>query len=365
MKAVVLVGGEGTRLRPLTFTTPKPLLPIVEVPLIERIVGHLALAGVDEVVLSLGYRPDAFLAAFPAGTCAGIPLRYAVEPELLDTAGAIAFALGEVGAPDETFIAANGDVLTDADLTALIKSHGEADAEATILLTPVPDPSAFGVVPTDDHGRVTAFIEKPAPGTAPTNLINAGIYVLEPSVLRRIPGGRRCSIERETFPELVAEGRLYAFDSDSYWMDTGTPDKYLQAQYDLLSGRRPGPPAPGAVEVGAGHWQLGQVGAVLGDVGGGSLVGDGASVASGATVRGSVIGRGASVAAGAIVVDSVLLAGARVAARARVERSIIGEHASLGEAATVSNVSVVGEGAEIAAGAHLDAARVPQPSARD
>ncbi len=363
MKAVVLVGGEGTRLRPLTFTTPKPILPIVEVPLIERVVGQLASAGVDEVVLSLGYRPDAFLDAFPDGTCAGVPLRYAVEPQPMDTAGAIAYALDEVGAPDETFLAANGDVLTDADIAALVKFHVEAAAEATILLTPVEDPSAFGVVPTDRSGRVTAFIEKPAPGTAPTNLINAGVYVLEPGVLGRIPSGRRCSIERETFPQLVDEGRLYAFDSDAYWLDTGTPDKYLQAQYDLLSGRRPGPPAPGAAEVGPGHWQLGRQGEVTGKVGGGSLLGEGASVGAEASVRGSVIGHGATVEAGAAVIDSVLLPGARVAAGARVERAIIGEHASIGEGASVTNLSVVGGRAEIPAGARLDGARVPDPSA--
>jgi NDP-sugar pyrophosphorylase family protein len=363
MKAVVLVGGEGTRLRPLTFTTPKQMLPIVEVPLIERVVAHLALAGVDEVVLSLGYRPDAFIAAFPDGTCAGVPVRYAVEPAPMDTAGAIAFALAEVGVPDETFLAANGDVLTEADIGALVKFHTEAGGEATILLTPVEDPSAFGVVPTDAEGRVTAFIEKPAPGTAPTNLINAGVYVLEPSVLDRIPSGRRSSIERETFPQLVGEGRLYALDSDAYWLDTGTPDKYLQAHYDLLSGRRPGPPAPGATEVGPGHWQLGQAGEVAGEVGGGSLLGEGASVGSGASVHGSVVGHGASVARGAVVVSSVLLAGARVAENARVERSIIGEHATVGHAAIIANGSVLGGKAEIPPGAQLDNGRVPDPSA--
>jgi NDP-sugar pyrophosphorylase family protein len=366
MKAVVLVGGEGTRLRPLTFTTPKQMLAVVEVPLIERVVGHLASSGVDEVVLSLGYRPDAFITAFPDGTCAGVPVRYAVEPEPMDTAGAIAFALGEVGRPDDTFLAANGDVLTDADIGALVKFHAaaaEAGAKATILLTPVEDPSAFGVVPTDVSGRVTAFIEKPAPGTAPTNLINAGIYVLEPSILDLIPTGRRCSIERETFPRLVGEGRLYAFDSDAYWLDTGTPDKYLQAHNDLLSGRRPGPPAPGATEVAPGHWQLGQPGDVAGDIGGGSLLGEGASVAAGASVRGSVVGRGASVGGGAAVVGSVLLAGARVEENARVERSIIGEHAVVGDGAVITNLSVIGGKAEIPPGARLDDRRVPDPAA--
>ena len=212
MRAVVLVGGEGTRLRPLTLTTPKQMLPVGRRPMIERVLGHLAAHGIDEAVLSLGYRPDAFMQAYPDGSCAGVRLVYAVEAEPLDTAGAIRFAAVEAGLDQqgEAFVVVNGDVLTDLDVSVLVAFHHERQAEATIALTPVPDPSAFGVVPTDDHGRVQAFIEKPPRDTAPTNLINAGTYVLEPSVLARIPSDRRVSIERETFPALVADGRLYA-----------------------------------------------------------------------------------------------------------------------------------------------------------
>ncbi|HZQ57946.1 MAG TPA: nucleotidyltransferase family protein, partial [Acidimicrobiales bacterium] len=181
MRAVVLVGGEGTRLRPLTYAVPKQMLPVAEVPLIERVLTHLVAHGVSDVVLSLGYRPDAFIEAFPDGTCAGASLAYAVEEQPLDTAGAIRYA-AEVAGVAETFLVFNGDVLSDLDITALIAFHRDRGAEATIALTPVEDPSAFGVVPTAPDGRVQAFIEKPAPGTAPTNLINAGAYVLEPSV---------------------------------------------------------------------------------------------------------------------------------------------------------------------------------------
>ena len=187
MKAVVLVGGEGTRLRPLTFTTPKQMLPVAGRPMIERVLAHLAAHGVDEAVLSLGYRPDAFMRAYPEGTAAGVKLVYAVEEQPLDTAGAIRFAAYEAGLV-ETFVVVNGDVLTELDVSALVQQHHETAAQATIALTPVEDPSAFGVVPTDETGRVTAFIEKPAPGEAPTNLINAGTYVFEPTVLDRIPG---------------------------------------------------------------------------------------------------------------------------------------------------------------------------------
>ncbi len=208
MRAVVLVGGEGTRLRPLTLTTPKQMLPIVEQPMIERVLGQLARHGIDEAVLSLGYKPDAFIDAYPEGSVSGVRMTYAVEHDPLDTAGAIRFAADHAGI-DETFVAVNGDVLTDIDIGALVDLHRRHGATGTIALTPVEDPSAFGVVPTDEEGRVTAFIEKPPRDEAPTNLINAGIYVLEPSVLASIAPDVRVSIERETFPALVEKGSLY------------------------------------------------------------------------------------------------------------------------------------------------------------
>ncbi len=180
------------------------MLPIVGVPMIERVLGHLALHGVDEAVLSLGYLPDAFMEAYPDGRAAGIRLIYAVEPEPLDTAGAVRFAATFAGIA-ETFVVVNGDVLTDLDLTSLVAFHRERRAEGTIALHPVADPSAFGVVPTDEEGRVTAFVEKPPRDEAPTNEINAGTYVLEASVLARIPEGGRVSIERETFPAMVRD----------------------------------------------------------------------------------------------------------------------------------------------------------------
>ena len=186
MKAVVLVGGEGTRLRPLTLTVPKQMLPVVGVPMIERVLGHLAAHGVDQAVLSLGYLPDAFMEAYPNDRAAGVALTYAVETEPLDTAGAVRFAATFAGISD-TFVVVNGDVLTDMDLTSLVGFHRDRGAEGTIALHPVADPSAFGVVPTDTEGRVTAFVEKPPRDEAPTNEINAGTYVLEPSVLARIP----------------------------------------------------------------------------------------------------------------------------------------------------------------------------------
>ena len=357
MRAVVLVGGEGTRLRPLTWTTPKQMLPVVEVPMIERVLGHLGGHGVESVVLSLGYRPDAFLAAYPDGRCAGLEVTYAVEPSPMDTAGGIRFAARHAGI-DESFIVVNGDVLADIDLTELIDFHRRRGAEATISLTPVDDPSAFGVVPTDAEGRVQAFIEKPARDEAPTNMINAGFYVLEASVLDRIPPDRKVNIERETFPAIVDDGRLYALASDAYWHDTGTPERYIQAHVDLLSGRRPGDPAPGARLIAEGVWTLGSP-EIRGDVQPRTLLGDGAVVDADASVRHSVIGAGSRVGRGASVCGSVVLPGAVIGDGASVDGSIVGAGVVVGEKAAVRGLTVLGSGAVVEPGDELDGARLP------
>jgi len=355
MRGVVLVGGEGTRLRPLTYTTPKQMLPVVEVPMIERVVRHLASHGVTDVILSLGYRPDAFTQGYPDSRCAGATLTYVVESEPLDTAGAIRFAATQAGITD-TFLVFNGDVLTDLDITALVDFHRQHGAEATIGLTPVADPSAFGVVPTNDTGRVAAFIEKPAPGTAPTNEINAGTYVLEASVLTRIPPDRRVNIERETFPAMVADGTLYALASEGYWLDVGTPERYLTATRDLLEGARPGTPAPGAREVAPSVWTLGQP-TLHGEVVC-SLAADGARVEEGARIETSVVGRDAVVERGAIMRGSVLLAGARLGEGAELVDCIIGAGAEIGAGARLRE-TVVGAGAVVGTAERHEGARLP------
>jgi mannose-1-phosphate guanylyltransferase len=331
VKALVLVGGFGTRLRPLTYSTPKQMLPIAGRPMIEWVIGRLAGRGVDEVILSLGYKPDAFLAAYPDGRIAGLPFRVAVEPEPRGTAGAIRFTADELGGLDETFLVLNGDVLTDLDVGALVDFHRSKGGEATIALQPVDDPSRFGVVPTDGTGRVEAFVEKPPPGTAPTNNINAGTYVLEPSVLDRIPAGREVSIERETFPALVDDRALYAMAADCYWLDTGTPEQFLEANLDVVTGRRAatsGSAVAGSVEPGA----------VVAD----SVVGAGSTVASGAVVERSVLFDGCVVEADATVVDSVLGVGVRV-----------------GAGASVTGMTVIGDGEIVPAGARLVGVRQP------
>ena len=322
MDAIVLVGGEGTRLRPLTYELPKQMLPIVERPMIAHVVEWLASHGVTRAVLSLGYRPDAFIEAFGDDKVAGVELAYAVEPELLDTAGAVRFAAAAAGV-DETFFVLNGDVLTDLDASAFLALHRARGAEASIALAPVADPSAFGVVPTDEAGRVVAFIEKPPAGEAPTNLINAGTYVLEPSVLDRIPSGRRVSIERETFPQLVAARSLYAMASEEYWLDTGTPAQFIQAQIDILAGRRRHRRLPPSDEVAPGVFAA-EGADVDGKFAGVAFVGASAAVASGAVVEDSVIGADGVIEAGAVVRRSVLLPGVKVGGGALVEDSIVG-----------------------------------------
>ena len=331
MRAVVLVGGFGTRLRPLTNHRPKQMLPIVNRPMIEHVVGHLAGYGVDDVVLSLGYRPDAFSAAYPDGRCAGATLQYAIEPEPLDTAGAIRFAALDAGI-DERFLVLNGDVLTDLDIGAFLAFHESRGAEATIALHRVDDPSRYGVVPTDGEGRVIQFVEKPPRGEAPTDLINAGTYVFEPAVVDRIPAGRRVSVERETFPALVADRSLYALDDGCYWIDTGTPCEYVQAQIDLVDGVR-GAPVEG--------------------------VHQSADVSADASVKRAVVGARAVIAGGARVEAAVLLAGAGVEADAVVDGSVIGERAVVGAGAHVTGGSVVGDGHVVGRGERLDGVRVP------
>jgi mannose-1-phosphate guanylyltransferase len=357
VKAVVLVGGEGTRLRPLTYTTPKPLLPIANQPFLERQLTWLAGHGVDEVVLSLGYLPDAFKAHFPEGRFGGITLHYAVEEEPLGTAGGIRFAAEGI---DERVIVCNGDVLTTLDLTAMVAFHEAHGAEATIALTQVVDPSAFGVVPTRESGEVVAFVEKPPPGKAPTDWINAGTYILEPSVLRRIPPRLTVSIERETFPRMLERGgRLFATRSDAYWLDIGTPDKYLQAHRDVLDGKVGLPPVAGAVEREPGIWLAGDVqiddGARLeGPV----LIGAGTKVGAGARIAQSSVGAGCAVESGARVLRSVVLDGARLEAEAEVIDSVLGPDAALERDVIASDHTVVGAGTAVPAGSKVSGARI-------
>jgi mannose-1-phosphate guanylyltransferase len=315
--AVVLVGGFGTRLRPLTNDVPKPMLPIVNRPMIVRLADRLAEAGITDIVLALGFKPGPFAEAFPDGAHGAVGVHYAVEPEPLDTAGAIAFAARECGV-DDTFLVLNGDVICDVDLVALVQAHRGFDADATIHLTPVDDPSAFGVVEIDDAGVVQRFLEKPAPGTTESNLINGGTYVLEPRVLDLIEPGRRVSIEREVFPRLALDARLCGVSTPDYWLDTGRPELYLQANLDVVRGERrviESDPIAATAQIAAT--------AAIDE----SVVGASCVVGDRARVSRSVVLPGAVVGAGATVTDSVVAG--TVADGATVVRSVLGRHATV------------------------------------
>lgn len=363
MKAVVLVGGEGTRLRPLTYATPKPLLPIANQAHIDRQLAWLARHGVDDVVLSMGYLPDAFHRHFTHDRSGNdvfgdIALRYAIEDEPLGTAGAIRYAAGGI---DERFIVCNGDVLTELDLGAMVRFHDEHGAEATISLTEVDDPSAFGVVPTRDDGQVIAFVEKPPPGKAPSNWINAGTYILEPAFLDRIPPRLNVSVERETFPRLLEQpGRLYGYKSDAYWLDIGTPEKYLEAHADVLAGRTGLPPAAGAHELSPGIWVQGDATIEPGaELTAPTLVGAGALIEAGARVRGAVVGPHAVIEGGAELDGAVVHAGARISHGAAVRQSVVGADAVLKPEVMLRALTVVGCGVTVPSGTQITGGRVP------
>jgi mannose-1-phosphate guanylyltransferase len=326
MQAIVLVGGEGTRLRPLTEFVPKPALTLVDRPCLAYMIEWLGSHGVDEAVLACGFLPDRLREALGEGEHAGVKLTYVTEPDRRGTAGAIRFAAEALGDRlEERFLALNGDVLTDLDLTKLQQAHAEHGARATLGLYEVEDSSAYGLVDHDDEGAVLAFTEKT--GAEVPGQINAGTYVLERSVLDLIPAGHEVSIEREVFPHLVGAG-LYAEPLAGYWMDIGTPERYLQATWDILEGRvetAVHATSPG-VFVGAGcavsesahiapravlssGCSIGATAEVAG-----SVILDGCTIGEGARITGSILAPGAVVTAGAEVVGTMVGSNERVAA---------------------------------------------------
>jgi mannose-1-phosphate guanylyltransferase len=328
-EAILLVGGQGTRLRPLTLGTPKPMLPVAGVPVTVHQIERARAAGVERIVLGTSYRADVFAEQLGDGSQLGVEIAYAVEDEPLGTGGAIRHAAAHlVSGPGDPVMVLNGDVLTGVDYASLIEAHVVADAAVTLHLVRVSDPTAYGLVPTDAHGRVLAFHEKPTtPEEIVTDQINAGCYVFRRSVIDTIPAGRPISVERQTFPQLLAEGELLqGVVDDSYWLDLGTPWDFVRGSADLVLGVAPWPghvPTPALILEGA------QVD-VSAEVGGGSTVGTGCRVGAGAVVRGSVLMDGVSVGADAVVVDSVIGAGAQIASGAFLSECVIGDGASIG-----------------------------------
>ena len=346
MKAVLLAGGFGTRLRPLTLNTPKPVVPIFDRPFLRYQVELLKqLPDIDEVVLSLNYQPEQIERVLGDGSDQGLRLRYEVEPTPLGTGGAIKYATRGV---EGTVLVFNGDVLTDIDLPSVVAMHRERQARATIVLTPVDNPAAYGLVETDDRGNVTRFLEKPDPNDITCDTINAGIYVLESDTFDRIPPDTPWSVERQYFPSLVERGETFvAYVDRGYWLDIGTPEKYLQAHHDIMSGECVAYPfaghdsdtplvAPDARVDADAHLE------------GPCFIGSEARVNAGARVAPfSVVGPRCTVGTDAVVDGAVLWPESTIGAHAHVDRTIIGRGVQIGSHATVGSGTVVGDQSQI------------------
>ncbi len=345
MQAVILVGGEGTRLRPLTYTIPKPVIPMMNLPFLHFQISLCKRYGITDIILSTSYLSSVFEEVFGDGSDWGVRLTYVTEEEPLDTCGAVKNVEGHIR---DTFLVFNGDVLTDLDLSALIAYHQEKKALVTITLTPVEDPTAYGLVPIDDQGRILEFLEKPGLDQVVTDLINAGTYVLEPEVLERVPVAQRFSFERQLFPGLLEEGKpMFGFRSTAYWLDIGTPEKYLMAHRDILDGKLhfdfPGEEVEPSVWVGE-NTVIEESAKIYGPV----LMGSNCHVGRGAVVSSqTVLGDGCYVGEGSQVDDSVLLSGVCLAEKCVVSSSVLGRGVKLGKNVQVSGLSVLGEGVEV------------------
>jgi mannose-1-phosphate guanylyltransferase len=342
VQAVILVGGEGTRLRPLTSTVPKPVVPLVDRPLIGYMLEWLRGHGVDEVIMSLGFLATGVRNVLGDGSDYGVSLRFVEEPEPRGTAGALKYAEEFL---HERFLMLNGDVLTDLDLTAQIAQHEATGATGTLALVPVPDPSSYGLVRLREDKSVEEFLEKPAPGTVlDTNLISAGAYVLERSVLDLIEPDRMVSIEREVWPRLVGEG-LYGFDDqDAYWLDIGTPQRYLEATFDIL-GHKVQTGRNGASD---SHHGAGTQISASADVGSLVVLGEGVSVGDGTIVERCVVLEGTRIGAGCVLRDCIVGPGAHIGDRTQVI-----DGAMLGEGVTVGTDNVIARGARLFPGVEV------------
>ena len=347
MKAVILVGGEGTRLKPLTCHTPKAIVPILNRPFLQHMLLYLKGHGITDVILAMGYLPDPIQQCLGDGARLGVKLTYLVEKSPLGTAGAVKNAESLL---DDTFLVFNGDVLTDIDLTRMLERHRAVKPQASIALTPVDNPTIYGVVETDADGHVLRFVEKPSWDKVTTNMINAGIYILEPEVLSLIPSGARFMFEHNVFPALLAKGeRMLAYPSSDYWIDIGTPEKYLKVNHDLLKRwgkevRKEGKSqiAPGAVI--EGPVLIGQ-GCRIDDavrIIGPAVLGPRCQIARGVKIEGAVVWGGSQIAEGSVLKDCVVGSCACVGSNCRIPEECV-----LGDNVTVPGGSKLDKGARI------------------
>lgn len=369
MKAIILVGGQGTRLRPLTNSTPKPLLPLLNRPFLDHVLFLLKTHGISDIILALGYRSESFEPAYGDGSHLGVKLTYAKEDKPLDTGWAIKNVERYLD-KGETFLVFNGDILTDLDLSDMVRFHRENGSLCTISLTPVEDVSSYGVVEVDDAGAVQRFLEKPKPGVTTSNWISAGTYVMEtevldylpePRLLDEIPPGRPYSVEYGLFPKLLEEGRpFYGYRSGAYWLDMGTPERYLQAQDDLLAGRLKYALEPEGEQVQPGVW-----------------AGEGTFIDAGARLSGPIIlgkncrlradsaltgplalGDGCDVGEEAEVENMIAFNEVSFGAHSHSSASLFGSGAKIGEGCVIGDVTIVGDNANVGASNRLSGERV-------
>ena len=352
MQALILAGGEGTRLRPLTSRVPKPVVQLVGRPFISYMIDWLRRHGVDDIILACGFMAGGVRTVLGDGSSLGVRLRYVEEPAPLGTGGALKYA-EELLQP--RFFMLNGDVLTDMDLTAQLRQHEETGARVTLALMAVEDPSAYGLVRRRDDRSVSEFVEKPSPDEIDTNLVNAGAYIIEREVLAGMaPAGTRISIERELFPTLVDRG-LFGYEAAGYWMDIGTPERYLQATFEILDGEVLTEIGTRVAQAAGVLFEDGREG-IDGVVHGPAIVGARCRLAAGSIIGArTVLGRGVSVGEGAHIEGSVLLDGVRIGARTRISDSIIGPGVTIGERCRIEGRCVLGEGVEVGAGNSLAA----------
>ncbi len=348
MKAVILVGGEATRLRPLTYNTPKAMVPVLNKPFLEHVIGHLSEHQVKDIVLAQGRLSQPIEGYFGDGSRFGVRLIYLRENKPLGTGGAIKNAEGYL---DETFLVLNGDIFTDLDITAMISFHRERKAKVTIALTPVDDPTSYGLIEIDDRGRITRFLEKPKRSEITTNMINAGTYVLEPDVLSQIPPQVKFSIEHELFVKLPdPQIPAYAFDSPAYWMDIGTPEKYLQLHIDLLSGKSSRYAFAQGEEVVVGEQSYIHPAA---QIKGAVVIGSSCKIGRRVSLVGPVvIGSGCEIMSGAVVEESIIWRNTRLGEGVNLKGSVVADHCCL-NANSIIEGSVLGDNVTIASGSKL------------
>jgi mannose-1-phosphate guanylyltransferase len=343
MQAVILVGGEGKRLRPLTSTVPKPVVPLVDRPFISYMLEWLRQHGIDDVIMSCGFLATSVRNVLGNGSGLGIRLRFVEEPDPRGTAGALKYAESLL---DERFLMLNGDVLTDIDLTAQMAQHADSGARATLALVPVADPSAYGLVHLEEDRSVRDFVEKPSSDAIDTNLISAGAYVLERDVLELVPADQNVSIEREVWPQLVGNG-LFGFPSESYWLDIGTPERYLQGTFDIIEGN-----VETAVRerLGSDWLAIDDCAEVNGRVIPPAVLERGVRVAEGAHVGSlAVLGGGVTVGAGSVVERSVILNGTQIGEGCTLRDCIVAAGCRIGAGTQISDGAVLGEGVTVGA----------------